>query len=415
MDFYPLLLELGLDPREVNWEPIPEKPLACYASPEAPARQERMGLPYVADEFCTPENARQAYRHQPEKCPNSEALNCRVRAFGALRIPHPALDIVLHLNKFEIEDFRGADTFMLAARDPQIAQLPSVAEERTLKILYPGSGSHMAGTLLAFDLIDAGKIDSADIYYTEIDRYAVLKIKDYLDFWQEHKVIGNVDLEVFDFDYRKEFAFTFKYQGKPVQLTVSVLNMTQVVNKEHVSARDRRQFPELPKFIYRTDTQFPKNVPEFDSQFWAPQDIVDNADLVIEHDGLGLEELKHYADRFAASDRPRLLMMEPGSLKTWQRNPTSGILEEIPLFPPENIATQSSIKGFYGCHTFSPGYNETNNISAHDSELQEYTEPEYFNAGSAFAPRMMRNIRGDLHSDMSSIGAALLVTVKSKK
>lgn len=119
-----------------------------------------------------------------------------------------------------IESLRNVPAFEEFAQYlPKTIDLSS----RKLRILYPGSGFHMAPVALAASLIREGSIDEAVFTYTEIDECHFIALS------QNLKLLPNLDPDfVFAGESKpikckgtkegKEYVYKITYRGKPIQI-----------------------------------------------------------------------------------------------------------------------------------------------------------------------------------------------------
>lgn len=91
--------------------------------------------------------------------------------------------------------------------------------DRKFKMLYPGSGAHLAPLILVSKLIDMNKIDEADVVYTEIAKVDDLKrnLNWFVSASADYKIDGEVVEKQHGKDGR-EYIFPLRYKGKLINL-----------------------------------------------------------------------------------------------------------------------------------------------------------------------------------------------------
>lgn len=374
-----MLQHLGLNPGRVRSQALPDKPLACY--PPQSQKTDKI-LPHV-QETCSTEAVKDVYLQAQSTCAlrsedsNNSSIPCLLKDFSIVQ-NHPALDIVYFFNRFQLEDLRGANTFQQAALDPQIDRYLQENQKRDLNILYPGSGSHLPPFLMVFSLMDRSLIDRARLHYTEQSKFSLLRMREYLSFWEKTGLISGLQMEVKNLSFRKEFIFRMQYRERAIELTFSL-----VLDE--------------------------KNTPDFDKKFWASPEAVDAADLLIVHDNFTVVDgLEHYGDRYLHGSKDRLILMSRDDLEGgYAYNSETEDLDKVIAIPERKLSALSFIPGFFGCDSFSGGNyaNEWRNVRVNaKGRLEVYREGDY-------RRRAYQNIRDDIHSFRSSEGGALLVTL----
>lgn len=271
---------------------IPNQPLICTPG----VRPKSIPLdPYKHGDACGIDDAKKyysefvstlgsgsCYRGNVDTCfEKKRAIPSMFFRYGVGRVNHAFIErIVYSLDLPALEDFRSAGVFDEVAQSPELAEL--VQDKREITILYPGSGSHMPPLLISLRLIDAGRIDSAKLIYTDIKESSRDRAEQYLRYLSASgrdvlKDFQKIERPVRGAGTVTEFRFT--YGGKPVSLFFAL---------------GRRK--------------------EDAEEYFAPRSYYDLADVVILHDGPAsgdilklLDDLSTRRDakrRMALSDNP---------------------------------------------------------------------------------------------------------------
>lgn len=258
---------------------IPDLPLACYpgehpkgtsympgnCSEEEVLADYKRAIQKYTDECADPKN------YVSEKCQDKRATfpvgvhELEVLTSGPLARIIPHLDIGGAFSGDRgIDDFRSGAVMRDAMHNPQIKVL--MQQKRKINILYPGGGSHMTPLVFAFDGIDNGWLDSAELVYTEIEPKTEKTTRDYLNWFYNNGVISDLTDETIssnDSPQSHTTKFSFKYEGKPITLAFTL---------------------------------------NCGAELWATDDQIRNSDLIIIHDSLYNHNDKDYknnmADRF---------------------------------------------------------------------------------------------------------------------
>jgi len=316
---------------------LPQIPLSCLSPESGSAPLE--GIPDLKDEplcrasgFLRDTYVRRAYREaagplQSRESDCMRSVACMATAFDALSVPHPAASIVHSMDRYALNDMRSLKVFHDLAGSPLLHQR---LKDRRLDLVYPGSGSHLPPLITAFELIDQGRIDAARLVYTEVDPNALERIRIYLDYWRKSGVLTVLKERQVDVGYRNEFVFTAIYEGRLVQLVFSMVKRFETPQREKfIKVGDQKEYYE--------ESYYHKDLPVIEEELWAPLEYVENADLIVLHDGPGLylEELHRH---LKLQPRP-LILDEP-------------VRQKLPF----QIGRYQSFNGFFGCHVF--GKNE---------------------------------------------------------
>lgn len=140
-------------------------------------------------------------------------------------LPHPFFDISYHLNVDQLQDFRSGQSFVEAAQT--LAE--HLTDKRSLNIVLPGSGSFMTPLFLAMQLIEKGTIDGGRFTFTEISSEngrapAVEKVRIYLKALEGQFGLFSdlTESPRQEKDQGYEITFSWKYENKPMSLTMAI-------------------------------------------------------------------------------------------------------------------------------------------------------------------------------------------------
>lgn len=225
---------------------IPEKPLACFPkageSPEGatpPVAQctsasvlktwEKESKDYDATcrkaPVCPKGEERKTYVQQSDECrrilevcrKRNESLPLVARNLGVMDDRVHLRSLAPYLG-YNLDDLRSAEVMLKAAKSPELMDL--MKTKRSLNVVYPASGSHMAPLEIVMSGVDRGLLDSARLTYTEIDPKAGGRVREYLRLMASpaQGIISNLQENTQTFDPGRETIFSFTYKGKPIQL-----------------------------------------------------------------------------------------------------------------------------------------------------------------------------------------------------
>lgn len=322
---------------------IPEKPLACYPKagdstqpatpPEAQCTSASVLKTWVKeiseyDSTCNTKNVcpkgeeRKPYIQQSVECrqilevcrQRNETLPLIARNLGVMTDSAHLKPLAPHLG-YNLDDLRSAEVMSKAAKGPELTDL--MRTKRSLNIVYPASGSHMAPLEIVMSGVDRGLLDSARLTYTEIEAKAEGRVREYLRLMASptQSMISNLQETTQVFDSGRETTFSFDYKEKPVQL------------------------------VFATDRG---------GDLWARDEVVKDGDLVIFHDSVynsPIDEndkpmdhfIKHLSGLTAKDGKKRFVLTE----NVWgNKCETSG-----KCTIDNNKFSTRLLSGFYGCGT----------------------------------------------------------------
>lgn len=249
-----------------------------------------------------------------EPSEHCEALSGKVPAImqrlGVFGSSHPIFDIALHLSPDSgLDDLRSAGVFDAVADAKPLQE--AVAATRSFTMLYPASGSHLAPLVIPFKLIDGGRIDHAHIVYNEIDDKALERLSLYLSWYEDYGLITGLTITSVvgeSCEGPTEHRFAFQYKGKPVEL-VFALGCS-------------------------------------DNDYWARESDMQQADLVVFHDGVfdeppaSMQASNFIAKLASFGDKPRFVVSE----NQWKLKGKKGTASIS-----GNSVPFTMIPGAYGC------------------------------------------------------------------
>lgn len=144
------------------------------------------------------------------------------REYRLQRVDHAFTTVLNSLTPDQFDVLRGLAVFDRTDRI-LLRALPQIQENRSLTVLYPGAGRHVAPLLIAMNLIDRGTIDQAGYFYTEIEPAYIEEIKPILQKMQELGVIDSVVINpAILFQEGFEQTINIAYRGKPIQITYAI-------------------------------------------------------------------------------------------------------------------------------------------------------------------------------------------------
>ena len=115
-----------------------------------------------------------------------------------------------------VESFRSSREFeILAEKLANKREFP----DRKIKVLYPGASAHLAPLAMAAKLIDMGKVDRAELVYTEIAE--VDRLKKNLNWLVEHNEDYEMGGRVIEYPRGEkgcEYIFPLHYKGKLIEV-----------------------------------------------------------------------------------------------------------------------------------------------------------------------------------------------------
>lgn len=120
-----------------------------------------------------------------------------------------------------VQYFRSHEVFWMAAED--VAKLPHVKRIHEVRLVYPGSGGHLAPLDLFHNLIQKGVVDKASAIFTEIDDRSLIRIKTLLAGLIKRGVYANLKIQTKKYlEGGSETVFSFKYHGKPIEIVFAL-------------------------------------------------------------------------------------------------------------------------------------------------------------------------------------------------
>lgn len=141
------------------------------------------------------------------------------KEFGLSQVQHPIVRLFDLAPVHWTSDLRGLPAFDQLA-DVLPDRVSDVRKSRTLKVLYPGSGSHIAPLVTAFRLIDQDVIDEARFVYTEIEPKAFPRLVDWLTEGAKTGIFEGVSIgKAVEFSGEgSERSVEIRYRGKTVHV-----------------------------------------------------------------------------------------------------------------------------------------------------------------------------------------------------
>lgn len=142
--------------------------------------------------------------------------------FELSKVAHPFAQVIDALPVDSFDRFRGLPSFNQLA--DSIATMPRIQESRELKVLYPGSGSHVAPLMTAIKLIDQKAIDKAQFVHTEIDGFHVDVLRNILAEGVKRGVFDTLSVKApvtfakQDKADGSETTLEVVYKGKPISI-----------------------------------------------------------------------------------------------------------------------------------------------------------------------------------------------------
>ncbi len=136
--------------------------------------------------------------------------------------------------------FRSHEVFWFMAK--QVAEHPHVKANREVRLLYPGSGAHIAPLDLFHNLIQQGKIDRASAIFTEVDINSLSRIRILLDGLASRGIYKKLkEKPPKNRLGGRKTVFTFEYKNKPISLTFAF----KMSGKKYYSDKQLKRAPEV--------------------------------------------------------------------------------------------------------------------------------------------------------------------------